>query len=355
MSLESSRARSFILLRKHRPDIVILVMVVILFVVGIQHVFKGDAPQYETMVKVFRGSASLEEVDPPFRNRILLPFLASFLPFGPMESMQLVNFFFSVGLGMIFFRYMRSFSFNAADSLLGVVLLLFSQPFVVYGTKPLTDVSSLFFIVLALLLIRTKIKWALASASICLGVMSRETVIFVLPVFLYYAARSESRKALAWILGLLPIAVVFSVRVLSTLAVPSDGGSADLGHYWLPSIDLTISNVKRMVDFDNLGSTAFGTWLAILPFVPLLIPAFRKKEAIPIFDRSQKEFLLVTSIFMGLLMLYGLTAAYFDSRFVWVLYPVLVPVGLKGYSNWSGIWGLRRIKGVIDRMAHSLV
>jgi hypothetical protein len=54
-------------------------------------------------------------------------------------------------------------------------------------------------------------------------------------------------------------------------------------------------------------------------------------------------------------MLYGLSAAYFDSRFVWVLYPVLIPIGLKGYSNWSGIWGLRMIKRIVDRIAHSLV
>jgi len=347
--------RLLVLVRKYRADIVIFLMVVILFVVGVQHVFKADALQYEMMVKAFRGSASLEDVESPFRNRILVPLLASFLPFGPMESMQVVNFFFSVLLGMTFFRYMKSFSFDSAESLLGVVLLMFSQPFVVYGTKALTDVSSLFFIVLSLFLIRTGNKWILASASISLGMMSRETVIFVLPVFLYYALRSESRKALVWILGLIPIVILFSIRILTTLAVPSASNPTELGQFWLPTLDLTVSNVERMVNFSHLDSTAFGVWLAILPFVPLLVTAFRKRDAAPIFARSQREFLKVTFIFMSLLMLYGLSAAYFDSRFVWVLYPVLIPIGLKGYSNWSGIWGLRMIKRIVDRIAHSLV
>jgi hypothetical protein len=232
---------------------------------------------------------------------------------------------------------------------------MFSQPFVVYGTKALTDVSSLFFIVLSLFLIRTGNKWILASASISLGMMSRETVIFVLPVFLYYALRSESRKALVWILGLIPIVILFSIRILTTLAVPSASNPTELGQFWLPTLDLTVSNVERMVNFSHLDSTAFGVWLAILPFVPLLVTAFRKRDAAPIFARSQREFLKVTFIFMSLLMLYGLSAAYFDSRFVWVLYPVLIPIGLKGYSNWSGIWGLRMIKRIVDRIAHSLV
>ena len=44
-----------------------------------------DENQYSTMVDVLRGDASFEDVEAPFRARVLVPALASILPLDPTQ------------------------------------------------------------------------------------------------------------------------------------------------------------------------------------------------------------------------------------------------------------------------------
>ena len=126
----------------HRLEMVALVLCALMLSIGFLLGPLGlprptfpDENQYSTMVDVLRGDASFEDVEAPFRARVLVPGLASILPFDADTSFLAWNAFFALAAGLAAVWYLRSLGFDDKSALLGVALFAISFPYVFYGPR----------------------------------------------------------------------------------------------------------------------------------------------------------------------------------------------------------------------------
>jgi hypothetical protein len=344
-------------LMKHKAALVILLMITVLFAVGVQRTTTGDAKEYVVMVEVFRGNASFGDVGAPWRNRILVPFLASFVPFGPKESMQVVNYFFAIGTGLVFFRYLKSFSFNDSSRLLGTTLFMCSVPFVGIGTQALTDMGAMFLMILALLMMRTKSNPLFIAAVLSLAVLTRETALFLVPVYYIFATRNDpvkgqlSQRMGHLVAGTFPLIAVLIVRLVISAEVGENDSIVGVGYYWMPDsywVTKNVDNLVNILDFGNHDLSGLSFWLSIVPLAPFLMATIVTKRAESQILEQNRPFLMTVGFFLSLIPLYGFLAAVVDARYVWAAYPVLVPLALIGYDRWDNIRGLSLVKKYSD-------
>lgn len=327
----------------------ILIISTIPFIIGLQlPCFLCDSPDvraYVTLVDVFRRNASFGDVGVCFRNRILTPMLASFLPFDAYTSLQIVNFFFCIGTAVILFKYLKLFEFSDSNSLLGVIFFTFSFPYMYYGRVPLTDISALFFTILLLYMIKRDYNIFLIFTIISLGVLTRETVIFTLPIYYVYRYLNTGREVIwRYALGIVPIVVIPLVRILISNVV----SEVATGYVWMPNLNRIFFNIDKLFAFSDLD-----VWFTVLPFI-FLVPTYLARDKIIKIWSDQLKFLFITGVFLFCIPLYGFSAAYFDGRFIWVLYPVSIPLILIGYTFWDDIFYLKGLKRGIDYILQRL-
>jgi hypothetical protein len=341
-------------LRERRVDLAIIALIIVLFSIGCQRAFLGDTIHYQRMVEVFRGNGNLGDVPVAFRNRILTPLIASFLPFGPRWSMQIVNLFFGVMTGLLLVRYFKRLGSSAQNAFLGVILFFLSASYFVYGTQPLTDMSAMFFIVLALYGLLEEWGYGYVMAVILIGVLSRETILFLVPIFYVVLLKRYRTHRIAIILiGAVPIVgVVFTRYLISASIGVSSSGLSDV---WIPNMSSVTSNLNRLIDFQNLSGASANVYLTLLPFLPFAISSLIGRKLQKKVRSSERRFLLYVGIFLALTTIYGLSSAYFDGRFVWVLFPVIVPLALFEYERWEMLPVFGRIKSVCDKILVTLV
>ncbi|MFX1304362.1 MAG: glycosyltransferase family 39 protein [Promethearchaeota archaeon] len=242
-----------------------------------------DAVHYATMVESFRGNANLFDVPPAWRIRILVPLLASIIPVNAYISLNIVSIIFNLLAVFFFHQFLSYFEISPKQQFLGTLIYIFTAPVIVLGFTPLTDSAGIFFIIISLYLYTILIKessrnnlknYIIIGVTIGLGVLARETVIFVIPVLVLWKIIDEKiqwKSLVQFIIGigLIPI-LIYLILVLII-------GDISLGPISLSRI---IENFKDLFDERTLATIAQLTFLLLIGIYGNYFPIVKKSKII---------------------------------------------------------------------------
>lgn len=271
-----------------------------------------DVEQYEKYVEYFRGNKQIaSELEGPFSYRPLIPFLASFLPFKVLTSINIINLLF-LTLGLIYLlKFLTHFNFQEKSILISLIIFIISFPLFYYATSGYID-ASLIGILSVTNYYLFQNKYSHFILSFFIGIFIKETIIIILPAAAVYFLMNEktNQKFVKIILPIfLYIITVFSIRSL----VPQKGI-----YMWNPSMEIFIYNLSRVKTYLTLILTLGIPGIAA---IYLILSSKRKNIS--------KEFLypiMFGFLFSILLWIYSLFAAYSDGRQLWTSYIYSIPL-----------------------------
>lgn len=274
-----------------------------------------DVEQYEIYVEYFRGKTHLaSELEGPFSYRPLVSFLASFLPFDPLTSINLVNLaLLSVGL-IYLFKLLSGFKFQDKSILIGLITFIVSFPLFYYTTSGYID-ASLIGILLVTNYYLFQNKYYQFILSFLIGIFIKETIIIMLPVaFVYFLLNDKSKNKLVKII--LPfILYIITVIVIRTV-VPQQKEN----YIWLPTFEILIDNLSRVKTY-----LSFILTLGVPGILSISVIFSEKKKNIS----GELLLPLITGFFFSLLLwFYSLFSAYSDGRQLWTSYTYTIPLML---------------------------
>ena len=286
-----------------------------------------DTPNYIKIIEFFRGNGSLEDVDNAFRARILVPLIASLLPWDPFFNLTAVNIAFTLLTVFIFNRFLLYFNFEKKIHILGSLLFIFAGPTIIDGSDPGTDSAGIFFMVLSLYLYsfinKQKIADILIGVVIGIGTLAREPVVFIAPVLILWRIIDKDYnnwKNLIIVIisiGLIPIMFLLLLKIF----IPAD-------FVWTLNFDTISSNISHLFEPLTLSTIAQLTLM-------LLVGLFGNYQCI--FSKSKNTWKLIIGIlvFFSTIMYFFLSAA-IASRFFWPFYIFIIPfflLALKYFGN----------------------
>lgn len=175
-----------------------------------------DSTFYVAMVN---GQGAM--VPSPFKFRVLIPFLASQLPFSPAQSLLLISYVSLFATYLLIIRACDTIGLSRHESAFGLLAIWGSTWHLYHYWNPyMTDAFALCALSVMVVAFLRETFWPFAAAAL-VGVLGRETTAFLVPA--WFATRQVWRT-----IGLLAAVVVV-------------GG---LPRYWLASDgDLTIANM----------------------------------------------------------------------------------------------------------------
>jgi len=158
-----------------------------------------------------------------------------------------------------------------------------------------------------------KRQWGVASATLLLGSMVKETTILLIPV----AAAHLLTSGLRWKLR---TALMVAAYLLPTVIIRHFLAGTS-GYYWWPNMESIVGNLRPKALLSILFSLGVPGLLTLLFFAHFkqVFKSVEKRLLLPI---------LTGAFFSLLLVIYSLVTAYTDGRFVWPLTVYLIPVGL---------------------------
>ncbi len=272
-----------------------------------------DVYQYTTAVRYFRGYDLADELRVPFVYRPMLPILASFLPFDPMTSLNILNVAFLWG-GLIFlWLTMMELRISLNSRIISSALYVFSFPVFYYGAIGYVDPALVGILCFGVWQIITG-RYKSLLATIFLGVLIKETVVLLIPVILVWFIFSSSpsnKMKITWIIlyGLAFLLMMFLVRWWSPHSVP---------HAWLPTLDILIANLSRPRTYIAFAITAG------VPFFAALIAAWLLRKETLLWPNWLP--LIAGLVITCALFLYSMLSAYSDGRFIWPAYAFTIPL-----------------------------
>jgi hypothetical protein len=140
---------------------------------------RDDALHYIEMAET--GSL---DVSPPFRFRVLVPFLVGALPFPTLISFKIVTYSSLFGCYLLALMTCRGLGFSITASILGLLSFYFFRiHFVLYNNPYLTDAVGLFALFLMLYAVLHR-HYLTFLAAIGVGTLARETTLFLTPLWL---------------------------------------------------------------------------------------------------------------------------------------------------------------------------
>ena len=182
----------------------LLLMVIPLLFLGSGHLFvlqrtlngptpyltiRGDTLSY---VRMMEGDFS--KVRPPFTYRILVPFIARILPFSPTESLRVVSYLSLYACYLFILLTCLRLGISMPSATVGL-LTVFVTPWHLYSYHNpfLTDAFQLMIIAVMIFSLACGYFSFFAPCSI-LGVLGRETMVFLVPV--WFLTRDRRRGLL---------------------------------------------------------------------------------------------------------------------------------------------------------------
>lgn len=169
----------------------------------------------------------------PFGFRFGLPLLVHVLPFDHTTSFLLLAWLAAGGAGALAYLLMRELRVARAPAAALALLMCVSPPFLLVAIRDgrNTDIATVFFMMAATYLALRRRYFALA-ATLALGVLVREAVLFIIPfAYALWATRALDRRAALRTLAVAApaLAAYIAVRVgISTVGeaqVPGYGGA----------------------------------------------------------------------------------------------------------------------------------
>ncbi|MBS1493872.1 MAG: hypothetical protein JST55_10185 [Bacteroidetes bacterium] len=276
----------------------------------------GDAVDYLYAVKFYRGEIDRKELKTPYVYRVMVPFIASFLPIkDALTSLNVLNIL--LYLTSIFFLYflILDLGINKKYALIGIYLFGISFFPFYYLTFGNVDSGVILFVIIGLNAIIKRNNFLFFVALIS-GILVKETAFVLIPfyfIFQFIFRNTLTIKKTDVLFYIFVIIVPFLAMTFIRIVF------SDLPQYfWTPSINLILSNLVRVKAYFS-------------PFLTLGVPGgvsiiflylyFKKKLRIRFsdsFDNSEQLKLLnyFISIFSVsfLLGMYAYLAAVADGR-----------------------------------------
>lgn len=219
----------------------------------------SDSARYTQMANVHLWHDMIK----PFRFRLLVPWLASFVPqLGDDPNRALVIQFAAFNIvGMTLaafgvFLIAQHFRFTPAQAAIGGAMVLLSYPVLRFGGAPMTDAAAYGALALAVLFaLRRKLGWF--AIAMLVGMLVKETTVFAAVIAALAVGGARDRVAIA-VASLPGVAAYSSIR---WLLIPTDDGySYDAGSVLGHVTDLT--QIGWLVTVLGQIGTAFGVlWI----------------------------------------------------------------------------------------------
>ncbi len=263
--------------------------------------------------------AQKERVPLPFRNRILIPFIVSLFPIEfhllLFNSISLISILL---LSITLFLYLQSYQYELETCLFGVIIFMGSSlyQFSIYNLG-LIDPPFLLAAVLSLLFVR-KEKIGLSILTIILAYLTKEAIIFFIPLLLIGAAFKRNIKLL--------LALLFSLIVVITI-------------YFYTNIAIGLS-FNRFIYFLNYHNIYLehGLFPAFIEFTVLIIGYVLYLFGVGFFyflfgflkisNVERLKFIILCGAVVLTLFL-----AFDWQRMTFILFPMLVLLGSKPFNE----------------------
>ncbi|MFN4082215.1 MAG: hypothetical protein ACK4K9_01145 [Bacteroidia bacterium] len=266
-----------------------------------------DQKYFAAYVEYLRGIKPKEPIKPATNWRILLPAIASILPFDPKTSLNIVNYIAFILSLLITGKTVEFLTENKQLKINVMLIMQYSFPAFYYTCIGYADTLCLMFISLGVYATVSN-KLLLYFLALFFGFLSKESAVLLIPfasVYQYF----HSKKSAFLVAILSPILVILLRFILVKYAPVTHGYSNKL--FW------QISYQSFWVNFFR-----FNTWFAsIATMLPVFVIFFIYRKKIPI--RIYYS-IIFTSICSILLWAYSFITTIADGRLLWQLYPVML-------------------------------
>lgn len=277
-----------------------------------------DSYTYVQYVNYYNGKDVENEVTKPYSFRFLVPLIASLLPFDSFTSLNLICLSTEI-LGLLFLmKVLALIGFKDKTIFITSFLYAFSFPIFYYGVVGLLDAPAIFLIILGVYLTLRKLLIPLILTMI-IAAMVNEKAVLLLPFYFFFNIKESGFKR-----SFINSTIIFVAFVATSLFVRANTINADSTFMWSVNSTSLIDNLTRLRTYISLALTGG---------VPLLIFTLSYKTID--FKQSHTFAFGMGAIFVVLMIIYSLTAAYTDGRFAWYLYPFLLPLCAYGIDKWS--------------------
>lgn len=271
----------------------------------------GDGKFYSYTMNYLLGEVSFDVLRPVFSWRILLILVA--LPFVPIDILfadtyHLISLSVSSAIGGLLFiivLYKLLFGFTDDERKIGavIIILLASLNLNLYIATPLVTMWMMFFLTLVTYLIVNERDWRLILGCILIGVLAKETMLFM--VLFYFAYHRDLIKTS--IIGITSVSelILWRITTFGTIVQP---------------LGFTLSNfIERPISVVLHLTWGLGF---IVPIALMNLESLRDKRVLKI----------VCGLFLSLLPIVylGLFHACFDIRFIM---PLLIPLSIIAVAN----------------------
>jgi hypothetical protein len=274
----------------------------------------SDARCYLELVKYFRDFKIEDKhlLTPPYCYRPLPSFLASFLPFNEMTSLNILNVLFLIGTLLILERIISKLNVSHKSKFLALTFFVVSFPTFFYGTIGYIDPAFLFFLSLGFYLLIQK-KWILYILFIFIGTFAKEGIVILIPISIISIIQCKfERKTIVLVATSI---IAFLTASIITRILFNNGQQ----YVWIPSYDMVIYNITR---FRTLFSILITFSIPGIISLFYVVNMFRKSS------HKQVSFywhLLTGVIFSTLFCFFGIITVSSDGRYIWPLYVFSIP------------------------------
>lgn len=311
---------------------IIFILIIAFAVLLIGPIFFADYPipdkkHYIALVEFFRGEGAFTEAGAPWRGRILVPLLASIIPLEATISLRIVSILFSLSCIFLYYVILSQLKFKTKERFLGVFIFIIAVPFITIGSAPLTDSAGLFFILFSVYIYyhvkdNTK-KFVFIGILVAIGILARETVIFIIPAVLIWEMIDSGLNIKQLIrniilIGIIPLCSFLLIRII----VPRD-------------------LISRSLDFarliENLTVETFeATTLATIGQLSIIIIIGIFGNFSKILKKSKEIWKLIFAAGVFLIELaYAYLFETIGNRFFWIYFIFGIPFLLYSLSSFE--------------------
>ena len=152
-----------------------------------------DAKYFNAYVNFFRGETIVVPIRPISNWRLLLPLVASFLPFSAATSLNLVNLFCVIGTLLIIRKTFSDLQISTQNQWFALGLYIFSFPTFYYSCISYVDPGSIFFLAIGIYSV-LKNNGLLLTFAMVFGLLAKETIVLLIPFAFTYAVLNRNWK-----------------------------------------------------------------------------------------------------------------------------------------------------------------
>jgi 4-amino-4-deoxy-L-arabinose transferase-like glycosyltransferase len=277
----------------------------------------NDSDKYITYVHYFRGDAGFGDLVVPFAYRPVVPWLAAWLPFEAMTSINIINFLSLLTTAILLYRLSCSIGFSLRYAILASFMFVVSFPTFYYGTIGMVDPVLILFLTMGLYF-SLKRQWAQLLLTVTLGCLVKETMIVLIPVSVTcLILNREPWKLKSALLLVAYLGPLLATRLIFRGLVGTN--------YLQISFESFLSNLRLRALLSV--TLTFG--------IPGLLSLFFLFRRWVVFDGAYEPapLSILIPLAEGLLLsvilcLYSMFSAHTDGRFIWTSYPFSIPLAL---------------------------